>query len=88
MLENANITNADSPCIYVKNADKVFVTTASGSENTLTVSGSFTADGDTNTDAVIFSKDDIVLNGEVSSTSAQPTTAFRARMISKSQAAQ
>ena len=64
VLENANITNADSPCIYVKNADKVFVTTASGSENTLTVSGSFTADGDTNTDAVIFSKDDIVLNGE------------------------
>ena len=64
VLENANITNADSPCIYVKNVDKVFVTTASGSENTLTVSGSFTADGDTNTDAVIFSKDDIVLNGE------------------------
>ena len=64
VLENANITNADSPCIYVKNADKVFVTTANGSENTLTVSGSFTADGDTNTDAVIFSKDDIVLNGE------------------------
>ena len=64
VLENANITNADSPCIYVKNADKVFVTTASGSENTLTVSGSFTADGDTKTDAVIFSKDDIVLNGE------------------------
>ena len=64
VLENANITNADSPCIYVKNADKVFVTTSNGSENTLTVSGSFTADGDTKTDAVIFSKDDIVLNGE------------------------
>ncbi len=64
VLENANITNSDSPCVYVKNADKVFVTTANGSENTLTVSGSFTADGDTKTDAVIFSKDDIVLNGE------------------------
>ena len=64
VLENANITNTDSPCVYVKNADKVFVTTSNGSENTLTVSGSFTADGDTKTDAVIFSKDDIVLNGE------------------------
>ena len=64
VLENVSITNSDSPCIYVKNADKVFVTTAADSENTLTVSGSFTADGDTKTDAVIFSKDDIVLNGE------------------------
>ena len=64
VLSGASITNDSSPAIYVKNADKVFVTTAGGSENTLTVSGSFTADGDTNTDAVIFSKDDLVLNGE------------------------
>lgn len=63
LLDGVSITNSDSPCIYVKNADKVFVTTASGSTNSLTVSGSFTADGDTNTDAVIFSKDDLVLNG-------------------------
>ena len=63
VLDGVSITNTDSPCIYVKNADKVFVTTASGSDNTLTVSGTFTADGDTNTDAVIFSKDDVTLNG-------------------------
>lgn len=63
VLDNVTVTNSSSPAIYVKNADKVFVTTASGSANTLTVSGTFTADGDTNTDAVIFSKDDIVLNG-------------------------
>jgi hypothetical protein len=58
-----SITNDDSPAIYVKSADKVFVTTAEGSDNTLSVTGTFTADGDTNTDAVIFSKDDLVLNG-------------------------
>lgn len=64
VLSGVNITNDSAPAIYVKNADKVFVTTASGSENDLTVSGTFTADGDTNTDAVIFSKDDLVLNGK------------------------
>ena len=63
VLDGVTMTNDSSPCIYVKNADKVFVTTASGSENTLTVSGSFTDDGTTSTDAVIFSKDDLVLNG-------------------------
>ena len=64
VLDSASVTNDSAPCIYVKNADKVFVTTVNGSTNSLTVSGSFTADGDTNTDAVIFSKDDIVLNGQ------------------------
>ncbi len=64
VLDSASVTNDSAPCIYVKNADKVFVTTASGSTNSLTVSGTFTADGDTNTDAAIFSKDDIVLNGQ------------------------
>ena len=62
VLDGAEITNADFPCIYVKNADKVFVTTT-GSDSALTVTGAFTADGDTNTDAVIFSRDDLVLNG-------------------------
>ena len=55
--------NENFPVIYVKNADKVSVTTAEGSENSLSVTGTFTADGSTNTDAVIFSRDDLVLNG-------------------------
>lgn len=63
VLNGVSITNSSAPAIYVKNADKVFVTTAQGSVNSLSVTGAFTADGDTNTDAVIFSKDDIVLNG-------------------------
>ena len=62
VLDGVSITNESTPCIYVKSADKVFVTTTD-SENTLTVTGSFTADGDTNTDAVIFSKDDLVITG-------------------------
>ena len=62
VLDGVSITNSDFPAIYVVSADKVFITTTD-SENTLTVSGQFRADGETNTDAVIFSKDDLVLNG-------------------------
>ena len=62
VLDNLTVTNTSTPVIYVVSADKAFVTTASG-ESTLSVTGAFTADGDTNTDAVIFSKDDIVFNG-------------------------
>ena len=61
VLDSLNVTNDSTPAIYVVNADKVFVTTAS--DSSLSTTGSFTADGDTNTDAVIYSKDDIVLNG-------------------------
>lgn len=62
VLNGVTITNSDSPAIYVVSADKVFVTTTD-TDNTLTVNGTFTADGTTNTDAVIFAKDDLVLNG-------------------------
>lgn len=62
VLDGVDIENEDSPAIYVLSADKVFITTTD-SENTLTVSGQVTSDGENNTDAVIYSKDDIVLNG-------------------------
>ncbi len=61
VLSGAVITNDNFPVIYVKSADKCFVT-ATGN-NTLSVNNLFVSDGDTNTDAVIFSKDDLTLNG-------------------------
>lgn len=64
VLNGVSIKNTSTPAIYVKSADKIFVTTASGKTNSLSVSGSFTTDGDVNTDAVIFSKDDLVINGK------------------------
>ena len=64
VLDGVTITNDDFPAIYVVSADKVFITTAANTENTLTVTGTFKADGSTNTDAVIFSKEDLVLNGK------------------------
>ena len=63
VLNGVNVTNDSTPVIYVASADKCFVTTIEGTTNELSVTGTFTADGDTNTDAVIFSKDDLVLNG-------------------------
>ncbi len=63
VLDGVEITSASSAAIYVLEADKVFVTTASGSENTLTNGGEYVAIDDNNIDAVIFSKDDLVLNG-------------------------
>ena len=69
VLNGVSITNTSSPAIYVKSADKVFVTTVAGTTNTLSVTGEFVADGDTNTDAVIFSKDDLkVCGGTISIT--------------------
>lgn len=62
VLDGVSISNSDAPAIYVKTADKVFLTTTD-SENTLEVTGTFLADGDTNLDAVIYSKSDLVLNG-------------------------
>ena len=62
VLDGVSITNENSPAIYVKSADKVFITTTD-SDNYLAVTGSYEADGDTNLDAVIFSKADLVLNG-------------------------
>ena len=61
-LAGASIINDVAPCIYVKSADKVIINT-SDTESTLTVSGTFEADGDTNLDAVIFSKDDLDIEG-------------------------
>ena len=62
VLDGTSITNENAPVIYVKAGDKVFVTTTD-SENTLQVTGSYAADGETNLDAVIFSKSDLTLNG-------------------------
>ncbi|CAM4393438.1 carbohydrate-binding domain-containing protein [Paenibacillus typhae] len=62
VLDGVSITNTDSPAIYVKAADKVFVT-STDSENHMEVTGSYVADGETHLDAVIFSRADVTLNG-------------------------
>ena len=63
VLDGVDITSAESAAIYVREADKVFITTASDSQNTLTNGGTYTAIVDNNIDAAIFSKSDLTLNG-------------------------
>lgn len=63
VLDGVDITSAESAAIYVREADKVFIMTASDSQNTLTNGGTYTAIDDNNIDAAIFSKSDLTLNG-------------------------
>lgn len=63
VLDGVDITSAKSAAIYVREADKVFITTASDSKNILTNGGTYTAIDDNNIDAAIFSKSDLTLNG-------------------------
>ena len=72
VLKDASITSSTSAALYVKSADKVFVTTAEGTENTLANGGSFIADGDTNVDGAVYAKDDITFNGSGSLTITSP----------------
>ena len=64
VLDNVDITCASSAAIYVKNADKTFITLAEDSENILMNTAEYEAIDDNNIDAVIFSKDDLTLNGK------------------------
>ena len=63
VLKDASINCDTSAAIYVKSADKVFVTLAENTSNTLTNTKDFVAIDDNNIDAVIFSKSDLSLNG-------------------------
>ena len=64
VLDNANISCASSAALYVSQADKVFVTTAAGSENLLETTGAYVAIDDHNIDGAVFARDDITFNGE------------------------
>lgn len=63
VLNDVEITNATGAAIYIKSGDKIFITTAAGSRNSLKNGGSYIVLDDNNIDGVIFSKSDICLNG-------------------------
>ena len=64
LLDGVSITCSDDACIRIDQADKVFLTLKEGTENRLTGGADFSetalADG---TNAVIFSHDDLTING-------------------------
>lgn len=63
ILDGAEINSSTSAPIYVLQADKVFITLAENSENILSNGGEFIAIDENSIDAVIFSKEDLTLNG-------------------------
>ncbi len=63
VLENAAILSETSAAIYIAQADKVFLTLPGGTTNTLSNGGSFVPVDESNIDAVIFSRDDLTING-------------------------
>ena len=64
VLKNANITCSNSAPIYVMSADKVKITIAKDTTNTITDAAQYTSLTDENEpNACIYSKDDLTING-------------------------
>lgn len=63
VLNNAEINCNTSAAVYVKSADKVFVTLPAGTTNSLGGGTEYVQTDDNTVDGVIFSKSDLSLNG-------------------------
>ncbi|MBO4882119.1 MAG: carbohydrate-binding domain-containing protein [Lachnospiraceae bacterium] len=63
ILNGVSISNDSSAAIYVKQAETVYITLADGSVNELSTTGEYVAINDNDIDAVIFSKDDLIMSG-------------------------
>lgn len=63
-LNNVAITCEDDACLRIEQADKVFLTLASGTTNTFSSGASYSDDSlEDGTSGVIFSHDDLTING-------------------------
>lgn len=72
VLNGVDITSETSTALYILEADKVFITLAEGTENTLSNGGSFTSIDENNIDGALFSKQDLTMNGSGSLTVTSP----------------
>lgn len=64
VLDGVSLGNSSACAIYAQSADKVFVTAADGTANTLKTTGeAATSDTDKNLDGVIFAECDMTING-------------------------
>ncbi len=72
VLDGADINSETSAALYILEADKVFITLADGSENSLSNGGTFTAIDENTIDGALFSKQDLTLNGSGTLTVTSP----------------
>lgn len=63
VLDNLSLTSAEATALYVKQADKVFITLADSSTNSITINSDSEKIDDKNVDGAIFARDDITING-------------------------
>ncbi|MCI2058056.1 MAG: carbohydrate-binding domain-containing protein [Oscillibacter sp.] len=63
VLDNASVACTGGAALYIKSADKVFVTLAADSENTLSSAGAFDQSDGVKVDGAVFAKSDLTLNG-------------------------
>ena len=64
VLKDASLSNSSGPAIYVRSADKVFLTAAEGTVNTISDGSAYSfTDEETTPDAAVFSRDDLTING-------------------------
>ena len=81
VLAGATIHNEDGPAIYVRNADKCFVTLDAGTENSLSDGSSYALEDDSDEPyATLFSRCGLTLNG---SGTLNVTSAYRHAVCSK-----
>ena len=64
VLDNANITNSSGAALNVVDADEVILYSASGTTNTISDGADYTATGEDDPDAVVYSKADLTIAGE------------------------
>ena len=64
VLDNANITNSSGAALNVVNAEEVILYSASGTTNTISDGADYTATGEDDPDAVVYSKVDLTIAGE------------------------
>ena len=64
VLDNANITNSSGAALNVVNADEVILYSASGTTNTISDGADYTATGEDDPDAVVYSKADLTIASE------------------------
>lgn len=72
VLSGVSVTSQTCAPLYILGGDKVVVTLAAGTENTLANGGSFTQIDDNNIDGAVFSKQDLTFNGSGSLTVTSP----------------
>lgn len=81
VLAGSSIHNEDGPALYVRQADKCFITLADGSTNTLTDGAQYALEDDSDEPyATLFSRDDLTING---AGTLQVTSSYRHAICSK-----